>query len=77
MKNLHQAELAVIKFCQGKRFPKELINLGKEQPVKKSCHLHMPTAARWNQKVGHGGHNNVLSKLRKRYWIAVQPSGEY
>lgn len=40
VKDLDQAELAVIKFCQGKRFPEELICLGKGQPVKKSCHLH-------------------------------------
>ena len=32
--------MAIIKFCQGKRFPEELNSLGKGQPVKGSSHLH-------------------------------------
>lgn len=37
---LDQAELAIIKFCQGKRFPEELVSLEKGQHVKKSSHPH-------------------------------------
>jgi len=40
VRDLDQAELAIVKFCQGKRFPEELISLGKGQPVRKSSHLH-------------------------------------
>lgn len=40
VKDLDQAEQAIIKFCQGKRFPEELASLGKEQPVKKASQLH-------------------------------------
>ncbi|KAE8300343.1 hypothetical protein D5F01_LYC00480 [Larimichthys crocea] len=102
--DLDQAKLAIIKFCQGKRFPEELIGLGKGQPVKKSSHLNklcqqlqdgilrvggrlsklsMPGEEKHpiilakdlhiselllrhvHQKVGHGGRNHMLSKLRK------------
>ena len=38
--DLDEAELAIVKFCQGKRFPEELICLEKGQPVKRSSHLH-------------------------------------
>lgn len=40
VKDLDQAELAIIKFCLGKRFPEELISLGKGQSVKRSSRLH-------------------------------------
>lgn len=40
VKDLDQAELAIIKFCQGKRFLEELTSLVKVQPVKRSNHLH-------------------------------------
>lgn len=40
VEDLDQAELAIIRFCQGKRFPEELASLRKGQPVKKSSHLH-------------------------------------
>lgn len=40
VEDLDRAELAIIKFCQGQRFPEELASLEKGQHIKISSHLH-------------------------------------
>lgn len=39
VEDLEQAELAIVKYCQQKTFPEELLSLEKGQPVKTSSHL--------------------------------------
>ncbi len=67
VKDLDQAELAIIKFCQGKRFPEELTSLAKGQPVKRSSHLHKLCPQLQDGVLRGGGRLSRLSVLWKRY----------